>query len=928
MSDKIIKPIIDKNEYIHLTLDNNLDTLIIYNKNTDISAASMTVNVGYYSDDPASYGTAHFLEHMLFMGSEKYPDETLFHKLINESGGVTNAHTMEELTTYYFQVQNNFFMKILDVWSNFFIKPLFSKNSVEREVNAVNSEHMKNIPNDIQRILSIIKGEIDNKDHLYRSFGCGNNETLMKPEIRDILVQFYNKYYSSNIMKLVIMSHIPPKEMEKIIKNMFSQIKNKNLSRNIHTRIKSSFPFNTQKENDAICHKLFKIVPVKDKSYLIISWQIPNTDKFYEYKPMEYITYLLNHKGEGSIYHNLRQNNLITSYGIDYLESSKYFEMYSIIIELTDEGYNNVPSIVKCINKYINIIKNLDTIEWIHNELIKLNQLDFDYSDVQAPIDFVSKISMDMLKYPPQDYLYGDNKKKQYNSKTNELVQKYYNYLVPSNSIITINHKNYNSVAIKSDNWYHAKYIEYNLPKTFGTEFQSKNFDWIFSLPQKNIFIPKNITLYDYPKEEPYHLISKQKDKLTDIETWIKHDTKFHIPKVIIELTLSNNLILKSIKHYLILELFLSTIYKELESKIYYAQLCSTGFVFDLSVDKIKIQFYGYTNTITQIINILLERIKRNDLNKDQFYLIKYNMIKNLENFKYNPGYALAKDYFTENIYLINYTVPELLNEIKKIDINDMDKAREFFIDNNDIKLFIYGNIPQNVDSIIEQFEFMRESISKDRKITNRIIYINPGEQHKYIRKSLNDKDNNNVIYVFYEFGKIIHNGDADWDSNITSMNIISIFLKEKFFSQLRTDKQTGYIVKSGVAKYPDDKGRLYGLFFLIQSPLFKPSSLNRMIKEFVVEWYKKFEKISQKEFDNIKTIIRNSLKEKFISMNEEYSYYSSKISSESYAFNLNEILIKALDNITHKMVLDFYNTYLINKETRKVRILELWNKV
>ncbi len=847
--------------------------------------------------------------------------------MINESGGVTNAHTMEELTTYYFQVQNGFFIKILDVWSNFFTNPLFSKNSVEREVNAVNSEHMKNIPNDIQRILSVIKEEIDNKDHPYGNFGCGNNETLMKPKIRDILVQFYDKYYSSNIMKLVIMSPIPPKEMEKTIRKMFSQIKNKNLS----IDVQSQFPFDTQKDSEALCHKLFKMVPVKDKSYLVISWQIPNTDKFYEYKPMEYITYLLGHKGEGSVSYNLRQNNLITSYGIDYLENSKYFEMYSIIIELTDKGYNHIPSIVDCINEYINTIKNLCTHEWIHNELIKLNQLDFDHSDIQEPIDFVSKVSMDMLKYPPQDYLYGNNKKKQYNSKMEELVQKYYDYLVPSNSIITINHKNYSSIATKKDKWYNAKYIDYSLPKTFGIEFENKcsnDFDWKFDLPQKNIFIPKDITLYKCSKKEPYHLASKQKDRLVDIETWIKHDTKFHIPKVIIELIMSNNLILKSAKHYLILELFLGTIYKELESKIYYAKLCSTGFLFNFNVDKMLIRFYGYTNTITQIINILLERIKRNSLDKGQFNLVKYNIMKNLENFKYNPGHALAKDYFTENIYLRNYTVPELLHEIKKIDINDMHKAREFFLDNNDIKLFVYGNVPQNVDDIINQFEFMKESISKDKKITNNIIYINPGEQHKYIRKSLNDKDDNNVIYVFYEFGKIIHNGDVGWESNIICMNIISIFLKEKFFSQLRTNKQTGYIVKSGVTKHIDDKGRLYGLYFLIQSPLFKPDSLSRMIKEFVAEWYKRFEKILQKEFDNIKTIMRNSLKEKFISMNEEYSYYSSKISLESYAFNLKEVLIKALDGVTHKMVLEFYNTYLINKSSRKVRILELWNKV
>lgn len=925
MSDKIIKPIIDKNEYRYMTLDNNLDVLMIYSKNADISAAAMTVNVGYYNDEPESYGTAHFLEHMLFMGSEKYPNKALFHKLINESGGVTNAHTMEELTTYYFQVQNSFFMNILDVWSNFFIKPLFLKESVEKEVNAVNSEHMKNIPNDLQRILSIIKEEIDHKEHPYRNFGCGNDETLMKPNIRDVLVKFYNTYYSSNIMKLVIMTPTPLSDMETTIKKMFSQIKNKNLPNDVQ----SQFPYNTQKNNGALCYKLIKMVPVKNKSYLVISWQIPNTDKFYEYKPMEYISYLMSHRGEGSIYYNLQQNNLITSYNIDYLENSRYFEMYSIIIELTDKGYNHVPSIVNCVNEYIKeVIQKLGVKEWIHDELIQLNQLDFDYSDIQTPINFVSKISMDMLKYPPEDYLYGENKKKQYNSKANELIKKYLNYLVPSNSIIIINHKNYSSVATKEDNWYHAKYIGYSLPKTFGTEFQDKDFNWKLNLPQKNVFIPKDITLHSCHKKDPYNLASKQKTQLADIETWIKHDTKFNIPKVIIDLTISNNLILKSAKHYLILELFLNTIYKELESRIYYAQLCSTGFLFDFNIDKIRIQFYGYANTITQIINILMKRIKESKLNKEQFNVVKFNMIKNLENFKYNPGYVLANDYFTENIYLINYTVPELLHEIKKISISDMHQAREYFFDNNDIKLFIYGNVPQNIDNIIDQFECMKENISKDKKITDRIVYINSGEQHKYIRKSLNEKDNNNVIYAFYEFGKIIHNGETGWKSNILCMNVISIYLKEKFFSQLRTNEQTGYIVKSGVVKHLDSRGRLYGFYFLIQSPLFKPSDLNRMIKNFVTEWYKKFNKISSEEFDNLKLVIRNSLKEKFISMNEEYGYYSSKISLESYTFNLKELLIEALDSVTHKIVSEFYNAYLINKNTRKVRILELWNKV
>lgn len=47
-------------------------------------------------------GLAHFLEHMLFMGSEKYPDISLFHGLIAKYQGGTNAYTSPDETNYYF----------------------------------------------------------------------------------------------------------------------------------------------------------------------------------------------------------------------------------------------------------------------------------------------------------------------------------------------------------------------------------------------------------------------------------------------------------------------------------------------------------------------------------------------------------------------------------------------------------------------------------------------------------------------------------------------------------------------------------------------------------------------------------------------------------------------------------------------------------
>lgn len=62
-------------------------------------------------------GLAHFLEHMLFMGTEKYPEEDLYERLLAEHGGTDNACTEDDCTYYYFEVENEMLEQIIDVYS-------------------------------------------------------------------------------------------------------------------------------------------------------------------------------------------------------------------------------------------------------------------------------------------------------------------------------------------------------------------------------------------------------------------------------------------------------------------------------------------------------------------------------------------------------------------------------------------------------------------------------------------------------------------------------------------------------------------------------------------------------------------------------------------------------------------------------------------
>jgi nardilysin len=95
---------------------------------------SIAVNVGSFNDLPHRQGIAHFLEHMIFMGSEKYPGENDWGEHISKNGGEMNAFTEFEYTNYQFKVGYSGLQKALDMQAWLFAKPLLAKDGMKREI--------------------------------------------------------------------------------------------------------------------------------------------------------------------------------------------------------------------------------------------------------------------------------------------------------------------------------------------------------------------------------------------------------------------------------------------------------------------------------------------------------------------------------------------------------------------------------------------------------------------------------------------------------------------------------------------------------------------------------------------------------------------------------------------------------------------------
>src|SRR4051794_6407092 len=81
------KPEKDDRVYEMVTLENKLQVLLISDPSTDKASAALDVHVGSLSDPKQVAGLAHFCEHLLFMGTETYPEENNYSKFLSFHGG-------------------------------------------------------------------------------------------------------------------------------------------------------------------------------------------------------------------------------------------------------------------------------------------------------------------------------------------------------------------------------------------------------------------------------------------------------------------------------------------------------------------------------------------------------------------------------------------------------------------------------------------------------------------------------------------------------------------------------------------------------------------------------------------------------------------------------------------------------------------------
>lgn len=212
-----------KKEFKAIKFDNGAELLVVSKKGMKISSVGAFVDFGSrYENDKQFAGIAHFIEHMLFKGTDKMCQKEIA-RFVEGNGGSSNAYTTLDHTCYYINSLNDFAVESIGVLCDMIANTIFVEKDFNVEMGVIKEEIARDL-DDACAMADHIFNEYIYGDHPMGRPIAGFDSTVSKMKLDDI-IRFHKKYYVAENLKFIIVGDISEHDIEKMsekIKNIKS----------------------------------------------------------------------------------------------------------------------------------------------------------------------------------------------------------------------------------------------------------------------------------------------------------------------------------------------------------------------------------------------------------------------------------------------------------------------------------------------------------------------------------------------------------------------------------------------------------------------------------------------------------------------------------------------------------------------------------
>ncbi|EFA00999.2 Insulin-degrading enzyme-like Protein [Tribolium castaneum] len=855
-----------------------------------MAAASLCIGVGSFSDPKTVPGMAHFLEHMVFMGSEKFPEENDFDSFISKRGGSDNASTDCEYTTFYFECLEKDLLTALDKFAQFFISPLMKRCSITREREAIESEFQMALPSDTYRKEQLLASLADDKSPV-NTFTWGNLITLRDNVSEDDLYkgvhEFRKRHYSAHRMTLAIQARLPMDELEKYVLECFSNVPSNDLPPDDFKQFTNVF--DTPKFT-----KMYYIQPVNEVIQLELTWALPSLLNKYKSKPHQYVSWILGDEGKGSLLAYLKKKVWVLSIsagnGESGSEHNSLYAFFTISMSLTEEGFKHLNEVIEIVFSYINMLKKLGPQERLYNEMKIIGDISFKFATEETAVELVESLSEDMHLYPPEDYITGSELFFEYDPDAIKMVL---NSLVPEkmNVIALCNKLPAGLTFDQTEKWFGTKYTEKDIPNEWLKKWQKATPLKEFSLPAPNQFLTENFTILD---EEENHAEYPEKILSTPlVEVWYRKDQKFKLPIAYYNFYFINPMGLDVPKTAALADFYMTLIQIQLVDEAYPATVAQLSYSFKCYDKGIVVGVSGYNEKLHVLIELITKYMLNfnSNLTEDMFKAVKNKLIKYYYNCLLKPT-SLAKDVRLD-ILVDNYnSLVDKYNVTHSLTFDDLKKFAESFIQNLFIMVLIQGNVTKEhainvVNNLVTSLNC--KPIDPHSYPKFRVGQIPNGENY-CVLESFNTNDSNSVVTNYYQSGPFSV-------KNSVIIEILMLIIQEPLFDTLRTKEQLGYDVSCSNR----DTFGILGFSITVNAQATKNTTehVQKRIEAFIQQASDLLKCMTEEAFETTKHDLIKTKRCVDVHLKEEFNRNWSEIADEDYMFDRLKQEIAEIEKLT-----------------------------
>ncbi len=884
----------DHREYRAFQLENKMNVMVISDAESEVAAASLSLQIGGGDDFEHRPGIAHFLEHMLFIGTEKFPAVDEYRSFIHRNGGESNAYTGLEVTNYNFFVNSNAVDEALNRFSQFFISPLLSPEFVEREREVVDAEFEIRKQSDGGKRWSAMKA-LFNPKHPVSKFISGNSDTLAG-DVRKDLVAFFEKYYSANLMTLVILGPQSLEELQAVAVKYFSEVKNQDTPKPQTAE--------TQFNMDLIPAVLM-VKTDADEPRLQIQFPIFNLRHHWREHPEQYISHLVGHEGQGSLLSYLKQqgwaDGLYASVGLSSYES---YTLH-VSVSLTDSGFENWESIVDSLFDYIDLIRRAGIDQWRFDEQKALSEIDFTFLEAESARSYVTTLADLLPSYPLEAMFKGVYVPERFDS---ELITKILGLMTPENAVIVLSSPNVETNSVTPI--VGAEYSVTQISDSTLSEWEEISAIDAFALPSKNRFIPNDLSFVDTKSTElPDQIHSRE-----GFELWHQTDKSFDVPRSNFYFSIRSPASNNDAKNSALLSLFTTSLNEQLNEFTYPALIAGLRYQLYPHSRGVSVKVSGYIEKQEVMLKQILDAFQNPKFDEASFERFRKDAIRSIENSTKEDAYDQSMKELYELLVYPHYSDDELLHVLNELTLDDLRSyANEFFEEINIVALS-HGNTTE--EDSLRKAELVVNTLIESADIVHvdKAKLFNMPEEGPYIKRVQVDHEDSAVaVYIQGE--------SRDLDDR-AKYSLLAQIIRTPFFSELRTHQKLGYVVFASnmqVMKVP-------GLIFVIQSPDKSPDSLSASIAEFLSSYHLTLNQMTEAEFDQHRNGLTNRILVTDKSLSDRSSRYWQSLDDKDYNFDRRERFVAAIENLNFESFKSFVQDLLTERSEGRV-IVEAYGK-